>query len=239
MGLLVPAVLPASRVELEADLALFAKMPLVTRVQIDTVDGRFASPASWPYTDIAEFRAMLEGGQMLPSLERFEYEIDLMCLDAERAGDAWLSLGATRLTFHAESTTDLPRLLARMHARHTAGVGFLPRLVSFGIALNQGSDLAFIESALPQADYVQFMGIKRIGLQGQPFDTRTLDRIRAFRTRYPDTQVQVDGGVKLGIAHELAQLGVTNVIVGSDLLRAKDPLAEAAAYADLENPFGV
>ena len=55
---------------------------------------------------------MMEKGEMLPNLDSIEYEIDLMCLDAENVAEAWLALGATRLVFHAESTTDVPRLLA-------------------------------------------------------------------------------------------------------------------------------
>lgn len=239
MSILVPAVLPTSREDLEAKLTLFAGMPSVSRVQIDTVDGRFASPASWPYTAVQEFRALIAEGAQLPNLERFEYEVDLMCLDAERAGDAWLAFGATRLTFHAETTTDLARLLARMHSRHSAGAGFMPDLVSFGIALNAGSDLSLIESSLEQADYVQFMGIQRIGRQGQPFDRHVLDRIRAFRARHPDMPVQVDGGVSLEHACELAVLGVTNVIAGSAILRATDPFAAAAAFDNLGSEYGV
>ncbi len=239
MHLLVPAVLPNSREDLERAVALFEKMPTVTRVQIDTVDGQFARPASWPYTDVRAFRSMAERGELLPAIERFEYEIDLMNLDAERAGDVWLSLGASRLTFHAESTTDLPRLLERMHLRHSAGPGFRSGLVSFGVALNLASDLPIIERSLELADYVQFMGIRQIGRQGQPFDRRVYERVRAFRKRYPDIPVQVDGGVKLSEAKELAALGVSNVIVGSGLLRAADPVAEAAKYADLENSYGV
>ena len=43
---------------------------------------------------------------MLPALDHIAYEIDLMCFDAEQAADAWLKLGATRLTFHVESSID-------------------------------------------------------------------------------------------------------------------------------------
>lgn len=239
MSFLVPAVLPTSRKDLESDIALFEKMKHVTRVQIDTVDGQFAGPASWPYNDVDGFRAMVESGEMLPGIERFEYEIDLMNLDAERAGDMWLTLGASRLTFHAEATTNLPLLLERMHLRNSAGPGFLTGLVSFGVALNLGSDLSLIEPALPLVDYVQFMGIARIGRQGQPFDTHVYDRIRAFKKRYPEMPIQIDGGVKLKEARELALLGVSNVIVGSDLLRAKDPINEAARYRNLESAYGV
>jgi ribulose-phosphate 3-epimerase len=239
MGLLVPAVLPASREDLENTLALFEQMAGVSRVQIDSVDGLFAKPATWPYTDPQRLAALRGLGEMLPHLERFEYEIDLMVLDAERAGDEWLERGASRLTFHAETTADLPRLLARMHERHTPGARVVPGLVSFGVALNLDSDIALIEAALPQADYVQFMGIARIGRKRQPFDARVFERVRAFRARHPELPVQVDGGVKLPEAKKLSALGVANVIVGSGLLRSTDPVAAAAAFDDLSNPYGV
>ena len=66
MGLVVPAVLASSRKDFEEKLALFAQLPSVSRIQIDVVDGRFASPASWPYTAGAELGGMVERGDMLP-----------------------------------------------------------------------------------------------------------------------------------------------------------------------------
>src|SRR3989344_1712950 len=103
MSLITPAVLPSSRKDFEEKLVLFAQFPSVTRVQIDVVDGRFATPASWPYTDStsspqvapAEFHTMIAANKLLPYLDRIEYEIDLMCLDAERVADAWLAFGAS------------------------------------------------------------------------------------------------------------------------------------------------
>ncbi len=169
MSIVVPAVLPSSRADLEKKLALIARIPSVSRVQIDVVDGKFARPASWPYTAPRELRDMVERGEMLPHLDRFTYEIDLMCVDAERMAEAWLALGATRLTFHAESTTDLGRLLSSARKRYGAGDGFTPGLVSFGVALNIASDLSLIEQNLGKIEYVQCMGIAKIGYQGIPF----------------------------------------------------------------------
>ncbi|MBU6388764.1 hypothetical protein KGQ72_02745 [Patescibacteria group bacterium] len=239
MSLVVPAVLPTSKRELEERLALFASLPLVGRVQIDIVDGKFASPASWPYTAPAELRDQIERGDLLPHLDRLSYEVDLMCFDAELAAGVWLALGATRLTFHAESTTDLPRLLASVRKRYGAGGGFASDLVSFGIALNIASDLALIEPYLGEVDYVQFMGIARIGRQGQPFDRRVLEKVRVFRLRHPGISVQVDGGVSLEQAKELVALGVSHLVVGSALLRAGNPSAVLAAFDALQTPYGV
>ncbi|MDE1919720.1 MAG: hypothetical protein KGH56_03450 [Patescibacteria group bacterium] len=232
MGLVVPAVLPASQKDLEEKLSLFARIPSVSRVQIDVVDGRFASPASWPFSAPGELERRCAEGGMLPSLDRIAYEMDLMCLDAERAAGAWLTLGATRLTFHAESPTDLPRMLASARTQYGD-------FISFGLALNIASDLALLEPHLDKIDYVQFMGIARIGRQGQPFDKRVFEKIRVFRKRYPDIPVQVDGGVTLESAKSLLALGVSNVVVGSGILKAKDPATAFAQFEALESPFGV
>lgn len=239
MSLVVPAVLPSSYKELEKDLALFAKIPSVSRVQIDVVDGRFATPASWPYSAPEELQRMLKSGEMLPRLDRIEYEIDLMTLDVEHAASAWLTLGATRLIFHAETVTDLPRLFASARARYGAGAGFVPGLISFGLALNIASDLALIEPCLGEIEFVQFMGIAKIGRQGQPFDQRVFEKIRVFHSRHPEVPLQVDGGVSLDSAKKLAALGVSALIVGSGILRATNPAAAFAAFEALETPYGV
>lgn len=237
MGLVVPAVLPTSRNDLEDKLAFFLRLPSVTRVQIDVVDGKFASPASWPYTAPLELHEMVERGEMLPETHEVEYELDLMCFDAERAAGAWLALGASRLTFHAESVIDLPRLLASLRKRYGGGADLgLSSLVSFGLALNIESELSLIEPCLSQIEYVQFMGIANIGKQGQPFDRRVLEKLRTFRARHPEIAVQVDGGVSPETAKELLVLGVSSLIVGSALLRAPDPAAALAALESLQTP---
>ena len=238
MGLVVPAVLPSSRKDLEEKLA-FLSQTSVNRVQIDVVDGRFASPASWPYTAPKEFDEMVRSTRMLPYLDRFAYEVDLMCLDAEPASEAWLTLGATRLTFHAESARNPERLLASARRRFGSGRGFAPTLLSFGLALNIDSDLALIENCLEEVEYIQFMGIAQIGQQGQPFDTRILEKLRMFRSYHPEIAVQVDGGVTLANAKQLLTLGVSSIVVGSAIVRARDPIAAVEMFEALQSPYGV
>ena len=233
MGLIVPAVLPSSRYDLREKLNRFTSVPSIERIQIDIVDGRFASPMSWPYTAPQDMLAMTSAKEMLPNLNHIVYEIDLMCLDAERAANTWLSLGASRLTFHAEGILDLSKFLVSMRKRY----GDVS--ATFGVALNVMSDLSLIEPHLEQVEYVQFMGIASIGKQGQPFDKRVLERVRTFHSRYPDMPMQVDGGVTLANARELVTLGVANLIVGSALARAADIGAEVEKFEALQTPFGI
>lgn len=232
MGLIIPAVLPSSKEDLEEKLALFRRIPEVSRIQIDVVDEHFASPPSWPYSAPGELQTLVERNQMLPALDHIVYEIDLMCLDADRSADAWLKLGATRLTFHAESSTDLPRLIMSSRGRYGD-------VISFGCALNVASDLSLLEPCLREIQYVQFMGIASIGKQGQSFDQRVLEKIRAFHAHHPEVPMQVDGGVSLESAKQLLALGVSNLVVGSGILRANDPAVAFAEFEALQSSFGV
>lgn len=231
MSLVVPAVLPSDERAFDTTLELYRSLPAVTRVQIDVVDGHFADPPSWPYVAPKEIRDRIARGEMLPHLDRIEYEIDLMCFDAVHAAAQWLSLGATRLTFHAESVTSLPHFLTG--ARRQFG-----HIVSFGLALNVASNLALIEPVIGEIEYVQFMGIARIGRQGQPFDARVLDQVRVFHARHPDIPCQVDGGVSLDSAKKLVALGVANLIIGSGILRAGDPAVAVTQFESLESMYG-
>jgi len=240
MSFVVPAVLPTSREDFEEKLGRFTHIPMVSRVQIDVVDGRFAKPASWPYSDKAtqgtpypELEAMVQACDMLPNLHQVSYEIDLMCLDAERAADRWLALGASRLTFHVEGLIDPSRFFASIHKRYGSDV------VAFGLAINITTDIEVIKSCLPSIAYVQFMGISTIGRQGQLFDEKVLDKVKRFRDWHPEIPVQVDGGISFKNAHELVALGVSNIVVGSALSHSAN-LAEGIKKFDmLQTPFGV
>ena len=232
MSLVVPAVLPASKRELEERLRLLGNLLPVARIQIDVVDGQLAAPASWPYTAPEEIQTMVGRSEMLPSLDRLEYEIDLMCFDAVGGAESWLALGATRLTFHPESSADLPKYFAEARNR-------LGRFITFGLALNLDSSLALVRHCADELGYVQFMGIAHIGRQGEAFDERVFEKVKTFRQMYPDVPVQVDGGVSLTNAIKLVSLGVTNLVVGSSILKADDPLVAVEKFEALQRSFGV
>lgn len=251
MSLVIPAVLPTSKSDLEEKLAHITPISTISRVQIDVVDGRFAKPASWPYSAKAthtpsetsrgtaqgapysELEMMVQKCEMLPNLHQIVYEVDLMCLDAERAAEQWLALGVSRLTFHVESLINPSRFFASVHKQYGSG------LVSFGVAINVATDIMSLKPILPYIEYVQCMGIGTIGRQGQIFDKNVLDKVKRFREWHPEIPVQVDGGVSLANARELVSLGVTNLIIGSALLRALDMDAEIAKFEMMQTPFGI
>lgn len=236
MSAIVPAVLPKSREELEDKLARLDG--LASAIQLDIVDGHFASPASWPYTEAGT------GGtpateETLPYLGHFNFELDLMVADPGRVAGSWIDQGITRLTIHAESAHDLPKLLEEFKVTYGHDKGFAPNLLSIGLAINAGTELSLIEPYLDRADYVQFMGIATIGRQGEPFDTRALHKVKSFHKKYPDMPMQVDGAVNLTTAPQLLDAGVTRLIIGSALWKAPDLEAELAKFHALVEEYGI
>ncbi len=235
MSPIVPAILPQSRAELADKLGRLDG--LVENVQVDIVDGRFAGPATWPYLKSGE--QVPSGEDAVPYLGHFNFELDLMVEDPGLVVGPWIDTGITRLTLHAESSRDLPKLLDRMQHQYGHDKGFAPGLLSLGLAIGPGTELSLIEPYLAHADYVQIMGIKSIGKQGEPFDPRALQKVRAFRKKYPDMPVQVDGAVNLATAPELLDAGVTRLIIGSALWKAPDLKEEIAKFNKLAEEYGL
>lgn len=236
MGVIVPAILPTSRDDL--DEKLHRLHGLVDDVQVDVVDGRFVTPASWPYKD-AHGDVREPSGDTFPYLGELSFEVDLMVDEPENVIRHWIEAGATRIIIHAETTRMLPKLMNDLAGTYGHDKDFAPDLLSFGLAINVSTELSLIEPFLDQCDFVQFMGIAKIGKQGEPFDKKVLPKISAFRKKYPVMALQVDGGVSLETAPGLLQAGVTRLVVGSDLWKAPDLVAEIKKLQGLVQTYGL
>jgi ribulose-phosphate 3-epimerase len=231
MATIVPAVLASSQEQFDTELSLFLSIPQVSRIQIDVVDGIFASPATWP-DNTREKSADRAISTMLPALERVAYEIDLMGFNPIALAEQWVKRGATRLTFHYETSTR-PEEMLREAREHFGSI------ISIGLALNIQTDLELVADLEEHIDYLQCMGIAHIGRQGEPFDRQSLTKVRLARLRYPRLPVQVDGGVSFATGRELIAAGASSLIGGSAILRASDPAAEYARLESIESPYGV
>ncbi len=204
---------------------------LAPLAQIDIMDGAFVKSKSWPYSEGGtrkepHFVALMAQDEGMPFWEELDYEIDLMIGEPEKHIDEWLPLGASRLIFHIESIKDIDLFFAhdmwKDGARDIGG----EKVVELGLAINPDTSLDAILPYIPKIDFVQCMGIARIGYQGQPFDERVLERVNALRVAYPNMPISVDGGVNMETAALLKQAGATRLVAGSAIFGAAD-VAEA------------
>jgi ribulose-phosphate 3-epimerase len=200
---IVPAIIPQSLEHLRQTIA---SVSFSREVQIDLVDGRFVKPISWPYEPAGEPM------DIKAELDRFTLEIDLMVSEPLVAAEEWLKAGADMLIFHVESLS--------LHDFEAFAVD-CP--VTIGVAGHGETTVETIAKYAVQADYIQLMGIKEIGAQGQPFDESVLEKVSALRTQFPDYVIAVDGSVNQATIGPLRQAGVNRMVAGSALVGQADP----------------
>lgn len=212
----VPAIIPKSATEI---LALLPQLNFSPEIHIDVVDGKFVPYTSWPY--------LPEGSplEIRDETDKFTLEVDLMVEDSLLAADAWLAAGADMLVFHTENIS--PEALRRFSDSTK---------ISIGIAVVNDTPLDKLEAYLPAVDYVQLMGIAKVGAQGQSFDERVILRIIELKKRYPTLTISVDGSVNQKTVARLVAAGADRLICGSAIVGEKNLQAAYLELKDLTKP---
>ncbi len=188
----------------------------VSSVQIDLMDGKFVPQKTWPffsYND-PDFAALLSENKGLPEWEKIDYEADLMTSSSDADLFDWIKIGVKRIILHVESTNELPKLIEEIRAEY-GRPNKDPLAPEIGLAANNDTPLEIWEKHIPLVDFVQVMGIAKIGFQGEPFDERSLGRIRELRRNYPKLMISVDGGVNEERAVQLVRAGANRLVSGS------------------------
>ncbi len=206
---IIPAILPRDFKEIEEKTILIKG--LADTVQIDICDGKFTANTTWPYKKRDQnFESIIHEDRGMPLWEELDYEFDLM-ISNPSVDDVrqWLSAGATRIVLHSESSEDLMPVL-----------DVLKGLVEIGLSLQIKTPVEIIEKYKDKISFIQFMGITKIGFQGQAFDPRVLEKIKKAKEKYPELTMQVDGGVSLATAEDLKKAGADRVVAGSSIFES-------------------
>lgn len=143
-------------------------------------------------------------------------EVHLMVTDPMMKMTPWLKTPMARLIFHIE-TADDPRRMIRIlrDAGKEAGLAVSPPT---------SPDLL-----LPYADDVQLFQVLAVspGPSGQGFDQHTLEKVAFLHERAPHIPIEVDGGIKEGVAKACAHAGAAYLVAGSALFGGSLPFDQA------------
>lgn len=205
---IIPAIMPKTFDEITEKVALVRG--LVDYVQIDVMDGIFVPNKSWPFPDFdKEVVPFLSESDGLPFWLDVNYEFDLMIKDPEKFVEKFIQTGAARVIIHYESSgkDGIREAVKKVQAMDT----------EVGIAINTGTPNDVLDEFLnteKPIDFVQFMGIEKIGYQGQEFDERAIAKIKALRAKYPAIMISIDGGVDMETATQLIKAGVNRLVSG-------------------------
>lgn len=223
---IVPAVLPKNFKDLEKHLAAVRPGASGAKVvQIDVVDGVFVHNRTWPYRDEGTFAKVVEEEKGLPFWEEFDFQFDLMIDHPETRVMDFVHAGGNHIILHARSAGALEAFQKLVELREEGGA------LSFkaGIALLSSAQPEELEPFEAQFDFIQIMGIAKVGYQGEPFDKHAIYLVERMRKRYPDLVIQVDGGVSMENANALVKAGASRLVVGSAIFKQDDPAQAVAA----------
>ena len=105
--------------------------------------------------------------------------------------------GADQYTFHIEAT-EIPEELCRQI--HESGM-------KVGIAVKPNTPITKIEEYIEAADMILIMTVEP-GFGGQKFMSNMMPKVRHLRQRFPNLNIEVDGGVGPATIQECAQVRI-------------------------------
>ncbi|KAI0307905.1 Ribulose-phosphate 3-epimerase [Multifurca ochricompacta] len=121
--------------------------------------------------------------------------------------------GGSLYCFHIEATSDPVPLIQSIHERNMkAGVAISPDTPSTAISdeVGEHADMLLVMTVYP-------------GRGGQKFIERCVPKVAELRARFPDKDIEVDGGVGPKTIDACAQAGSNVIVAGTAIFGADKP----------------
>lgn len=180
----------------------------------DAVQQAEAGGADWIHVDVMDglFVPNITLGPMIVEAVRratsLPLDVHLMIDDPRRYVKRFVDAGGTWVTIHLEADRHPHRTLAEI--RLAGGKA--------GLALNPGTPVALAADLIDDLDLLLVMSVNP-GFGGQAFIPSAVRKLREARellTRCnPSAELEVDGGINLDNAAEVAHAGASVVVAGS------------------------
>jgi ribulose-phosphate 3-epimerase len=208
---IVPSVLPADFARLGEECAALEKAG-ADRIQWDVMDGQFVPNITFGPEVIADCRPHTT----LP------FEAHLMVETPERLLPLYVDAGCEILIVHAESTTNLHRVLGQVRE-----LGARP-----AVALNPATPAAAVAHVLDLVDMVLVMTVNP-GFGGQAYIATMEPKIADVRRLADDggfdIDIEVDGGIAPETVAGVAGAGANVLVAGTALFEDPEGLDHAVA----------
>lgn len=139
-------------------------------------------------------------------------DVHLMVTDPLNFIDDFHDAGAEIISVHVEANN--PReALKKINKKN----------IKSGIAFNPSTPKDKIIPFLDIADMILVMSVEP-GYCGQSFHENAIERVKFFKTKYPEKIVEVDGGVSTANSALLAENGADILVAGSAIFKSEDPI---------------
>ena len=143
-------------------------------------------------------------------------DVHLMMTDPQKYVEDFRKAGADAITIHVEAVGQRKLAQAISQVKATGA--------KVGLALNPDTDPELWFWAFSQVDLVMFMTVYP-GFGGQAFIPQVRPRIRATRAKFPELDIQVDGGIARDTIPLVLADGANRLVCGNAYFKDKDRAA--------------
>lgn len=140
-------------------------------------------------------------------------DVHLMMTDPQKYVEDFRKAGSDAITIHVEALGQR-KLQAAIDQVKASGA-------KVGLALNPDTDPELWFWAFAKVDLVMFMTVYP-GFGGQAFISQVRPRIRATRAKFPDLDIQVDGGIARDTIPLVIEDGANRLVCGSAYFKDQD-----------------
>lgn len=201
---IAPSILSADFGRLAEEIRL-AEEAGVDLIHIDVMDGHFVPNITIGPVVVEAIRRVT----------RLPLDVHLMITDPERYVREFIEAGANYVTVHVEACTHLHRAIWRIKDLEAKA----------GVALNPATPILMLEEILPDVDLILIMTVNP-GFGGQPFISSCLKKVIKTKEKIKEVNssvlLEVDGGIKLENAKQVAEAGADILVIGSAFFQQKD-----------------
>jgi ribulose-phosphate 3-epimerase len=149
-------------------------------------------------------------------------DVHLMVSPVDALVTDFANAGASRISFHPEATAHVDRTI-----QHIRDSGCSP-----GLVFNPATSLSWLDYVIDKIDMVLLMSVNP-GFGGQKFISQALVKLAQARARIDaagrDVRLEIDGGVKVENAAEVAAAGADTFVAGSAIFGSSDYAATIKA----------
>jgi ribulose-phosphate 3-epimerase len=179
-------------------------------VHLDVMDGHFVPNITMGPPVISSLRKAVPRIEDQPG-KRF-FDCHMMVSNPEQWVPEIANAGGDQYTFHYESTKD--------------PIGLIKLIKSHGMkaacAIKPGTNVDVLFELAPLLDMALVMTVEP-GFGGQKFMADMMPKVEELRKRFPQMNIQVDGGLGKGTVEVAAEAGANVIVAGTAVFKAADP----------------
>ena len=178
-------------------------------IHIDVMDGHFVPNLTFGPPVISKIR----------KCSKLPFDVHLMISPVEKYIQDYANAGADIITFHPEATDNIQRTIDVIKSCGK----------KVGISLNPETPSTVIENYLRKIDLILIMSVNP-GFAGQKFIPEVLEKVKFFRSKIKNENlnidIEIDGGIDFKTAPLAIKAGANILVSGTTIFKGENNISE-------------